>query len=365
MAVTSAPAYDAFAIAAPGLAPLVEGELRALGAPPRDVSAAGVEFQATPETLYTANLWLRTASRVVVRIGQFRVVTFAELQRLARKLPWDRFLAAAEPVEVRATCHKSKLYHSDAVAQRILGAIGRPEGPGTLVVVRVDHDICTVSVDSSGELLHRRGYRLATAKAPLRETLAAAMLMGSGWDGRAPLVDPLCGAGTIAIEGALLARRQPPGLHRAFGFMGWPEFDPDAWERVLSRIEVTPGSIVPILASDRDAGATAATIANAERAGVAGDIEVRTCALSAIEPPPGPGWLVTNPPYGERVGEPAAIRDLYARLGQVARAKCPAWTVALLVSNVRMARETRLPLAERLRTTNGGIPIALVVGRVH
>jgi putative N6-adenine-specific DNA methylase len=361
MAVT----YDAFAIAAPGLAPLVEGELRAVGIAPRSVSAAGVEFKATVEQLYAANLWLRTASRVVVRIGQFRVTTFAELARLARRLPWKRFIAPGATVDVRATCHKSKLYHSDGVAQRVLGAIGREPGEGMHVMVRLDHDVCTVSVDSSGELLHRRGYRLATAKAPLRETLAAAMVMGSGWDASAPLLDPLCGAGTIAIEAALIARRRPPGLGREFGFMRWPEFDRAAWERVMARLEIATGTIVPILASDRDAGATAATVANAERAGVAGDIEVSTRALSAIEPPVGPGWLVTNPPYGERVGDPAAIRDLYARLGQVARVKCAGWTVALLVSNLRMARETGLALTERLRSSNGGIPIALVVGRVH
>jgi putative N6-adenine-specific DNA methylase len=356
--------YDAFAVAAPGLAPLVEVELRGLGIKPREVSTAGVEFVATAEQLYAANLWLRTATRIVVRIGQFRVTTFAELERLARKLPWSRFIGPDASVEVRVTCHKSKLYHSDAVAQRIRGAIGRDEGDATLVVVRLDHDVCTVSIDSSGELLHRRGYRLETAKAPLRETLAAAMLIGSGWDRRSPLCDPMCGAGTIAIEGALLARGKPPGLHRAFGFMRWPVFDRSVWDLVLSRVPAAKSTIAPILASDRDAGATAATVANAERAGVAGDIEVRTCALSAIEPPAGPGWLVTNPPYGERVGEPAAIRDLYARLGQVAQAKCPGWTVALMVSNLRMARQTGLPLAERWRTTNGGIPIALVTGRV-
>jgi putative N6-adenine-specific DNA methylase len=357
--------YDAFAIAAPGLASLVEGELRALGIVPGSVSAAGVEFTATADQLYAANLWLRTASRVVVRIGRFRVTTFAELARLARKVPWTRFIGAGVSVDVRATCHKSRLYHSDGVAQRVLGAIGREPGDGMHVMVRLDHDMCTVSVDSSGELLHRRGYRLATAKAPLRETLAAAMVMASGWDASAPLLDPLCGAGTIAIEAALLARGRPPGFSREFAFMRWPEFDRAAWKRVRARVKIVTGTVVPIMASDRDAGATAATVANAERAGVAGDIEVTTRALSAIEPPAGPGWLVTNPPYGERVGDPAAIRDLYARLGQVALAKCPGWTVALLVSNLRMSRATGLVLTERLRSTNGGIPIALVVGRVH
>lgn len=359
-------ALTAFAVAAPGVAPLVEQELRALGIAPLEVTPAGVEFAATPETLYAANLWLRTASRIVVRIGQFRVVTFAELQRFARKLPWSRFIGPDASVDVRVTCTKSKLYHSDAVAERILGVLGREAGDGVLVVVRIDHDICTVSVDSSGELLHRRGYRLATAKAPLRETLAAAALMASAWDTGTPLIDPLCGAGTIPIEAALLARRRAPGLGRAFGFMRWPEFDRGVWASVESkaRAEETSGPIAPILASDRDAGAMEATVANAERAGVAGDIEARTVAISGIAPPRGPGWLVTNPPYGQRVGDVKMVRDLYAQLGQVARAKCQGWTVALLVSDLAMARQTRLALTERLRTSNGGIPVALVSGRV-
>jgi putative N6-adenine-specific DNA methylase len=356
--------YDAFAVAAPGLAPLVEGELRALGITPREVGPAGVEFAATAEELYTANLWLRTATRVVVRIAQFRVVTFAELVRLARKVEWGRYISAGTTVDVRATCHKSRLYHSDAVAQRIRTAIGADAGEGQLVVARVDHDVCTISIDTSGELLHRRGYRLETAKAPLRETLAAAAIIGSGWDGTTPFMDPLCGSGTIAIEAALLARGQPPGLSRTFGFMRWPSFERAVWERVLGRVQVRTGAVPPILASDRDAGATAATVANAERAGVAGDIAVRTCAISAIEPPGGPGWLVTNPPYGERVGEAPALRDLYARFGQVVRARCPGWTVGLLVAEQRLARQTGLRLTPRVRTTNGGIPIALVVGRV-
>jgi putative N6-adenine-specific DNA methylase len=356
--------YDAFAVAAPGLAPIVSGELGALGIASRSVGSAGVEFAATASELYRANLWLRTATRVVVRIAQFRVVTFAELERLARKVPWGAFIARGAAVDVRVTCHKSRLYHSDAVAQRLVRAIGSRAGEGPLIVARLDHDVCTISVDSSGERLHRRGYRLETAKAPLRETLAAAALIGSGWDGTTPFMDPLCGSGTIAIEAALLARGRPPGLGRTFGFMAWPSFERAAWERVLGSVKVRAGDVPPILASDRDAGATAATVANAERAGVAQDIIVRTCAISAIEPPGGPGWLVTNPPYGERIGEAAALRDLYARFGQVVRATCPGWTVGMLAANLRLARQTGLGLVPRLRTTNGGIPIALLVGSV-
>jgi len=398
--------HDAFAVAAPGLAPLVAAELRALGIRTRRPEAGGVAFAASTDALYAANLWSRTASRVLVRLGAFPATAFHELERRARRLPWARFIAPNSLVHVRATCHKSALYHSDAVAARVMDAItrstgalaadgspdadatddaddrsgDRTDGPAAdgaversaplLVVVRIAHDACTVSIDSSGALLHRRGYRLATARAPLRETLAAAMLLASDWTGDGPLLDPLCGSGTIPIEAALIARRRAPGIaraaNRAFAFTGWPEFDTARFAVLVERARdgERTGAPPPILASDRDAGATAATAANATRAGVDADIEIRTAALSDATPPPGPGWLVTNPPYGVRVRAAADVRDLYARLGQVARLRCAGWRVALLVADPRLASAVRLPVSPRLRTSNGGIPVTLLEGRV-
>jgi putative N6-adenine-specific DNA methylase len=254
-----------------------------------------------------------------------------------------------------------------AIAHRVAIDAQPAEGiPRQLVVVRIVHDTCTISVDASGELLHRRGYRHATAKAPLRETLAAALLLTSGWDGVAPLIDPMCGAGTIAIEAALLARHRAPGLGRSFAFERWPEFDRETWATTLTaaRARERPHTGVVIHASDRDAGATAAAQANAERASVAGAIDITTRPISAITPPPGPGWLVTNPPYGVRVGDRDRLRNLYAQLGNVVRAKCAGWTVAFLSADRTLTRQTQLPLTPHLRTTNGGIPIEAVVGRV-
>jgi len=190
--------------------------------------------------------------------------------------------------------------------------------------------------------------------------------MTSGWDGGGPLVDPLCGSGTVAIEGALIARRRAPGLSRDFAFMQWPDFDVSAWRTLLAdaRGQERERAPAPILASDRDAGATAATVHNATRAGVADDIEVATCAISAIEPPPGPGWLVTNPPYGVRVGDRDRLRNLYAQLGRVARAKCAGWTIGLVSGDRTLARHTRLPFLPQLRTTNGGLPVELLRAEV-
>lgn len=379
-----------FAVTSPGLEALAAAELEAMG-----VSAAaepgGVAWEGTREELYAANLRLRTAGRVLVRAAEFRARTFFELERHAGKVPWEQWVGPGRAVRLRVTSRKSKLYHEGAVAQRVLEAIERRAGPlqgveaakgeeteeegadAQLFVVRFLRDRCTVSVDASGELLHRRGYRREVAKAPLRETLAAAMLLASGWQGSAPLLDPLCGSGTIAIEGALLARRIAPGLAhgeggtRRYAFREWPDFDAAAWTEVVARAEeeALPSAGVPIHASDRDAGAVEATRGNAERAGVLSDLTLDARPLSAVEPPPGPGWLVSNPPYGVRVGESAGLRNLYAALGRLARARLPGWTLALLSADRRLEAQVGVPFTEVLSTRNGGIAVRLVVGRVE
>jgi putative N6-adenine-specific DNA methylase len=379
-----------FAVAAPGLEALVAAELRELG-----IGAApepgGAAWEGTREQLYAANLRLRTASRVIVRVAEFRAKSFFELERHARRVPWERFVARGGAVRLRVTSRKSKLYHEGAIAERLLAAIdgrvggigasgtatggdedaGEREDDAQLFVVRVLRDGFMVSADASGALLHFRGYRQALAKAPLRETLAAAMLRASGWDGAAPLLDPMCGSGTIPIEGALLARRIAPGLAssdraaRRYAFLDWPDFDAAAWDAVVGRAreEVRPAAGVPILGSDRDEGAVEAARANAARAGVAEDVDFAVRPLSAVEPPPGPGWLVSNPPYGLRVGESDALRNLYAALGRTARARLPGWTVALLSADRRLEGQTGIAFDEAFRTSNGGIPVRLVVGR--
>jgi putative N6-adenine-specific DNA methylase len=365
---------ECFAAAAPGLESLVAAELRAVGelqsVAVGETEPGGVSFRTDRAGVYAANLHLRIASRVLVRIGAFHASAFHELERHAARLPWREFVASGRPVAFRVTSRKSRLYHQDAIAQRLLAAAGgatTSEGDATQeFIVRLFRDQCTVSADASGELLHRRGYRLATAKAPLRETLAAAMLVGAGWDGSGPLVDPMCGSGTIPIEAALLARRVPPGMARRFAFMRWPGFDESVWEQLVqqARERMLPRAPVPILGSDRDAGAVAASAANAERAGVAGDIEWRRAAISAMAPPSGRGWIITNPPYGVRVGERRELRDLYAQLGNVARRCCPGWEVAFLAAHPELERQTGLEPAVRFTTESGGIRVRLVQGSV-
>ena len=376
---------DAFAVTAPGLAPLVAAELAALGITPRTVTDAGVAFDATPASLLQANLWSRMASRVLVRLAVFEARDFATLEKMARRVPWQRVLKAGAIVRLRVTCRKSRLYHSDAVAERVARGIesvitrarverhspDEEDGEGSaiaqLIIVRFEHDQCTISADSSGELLHRRGWRQAIAKAPLRETLASAMLVACDWTGAEPLVDPFCGSGTIGIEAALIARNIAPGLTRAFALEQWPAHDAAESARLRgdARAMQRPSSGVPIVMSDRDVGACEATEANAERAGVLGDIAIAQQPLSETDlTATGPrGLMLTNPPYGLRVSDGADLRSLYARMGDVLREGGHGWRLAMLVPDKQLSAQLRIPMETRLRTSNGGIAVTVEMTR--
>ncbi len=373
----SRPQYEAFVISAPGLERLVVDELNALGCDDARAVEGGVTFAASRRALYETNLYLRTASRVVVRAAEFDAKAFHELERRAGKVAWETFISPSLPVALRVTCRKSRLYHSDAVAERVAVAImsrvtgvhvlpAESDDPSQLILVRLLHDRCTISVDSSGPLLHLRGYRQALAKAPLRETLAAAALLATAWRGDTPLIDPMCGSGTIPIEGALIARRIAPGLGRHFAFESWPDFDSRLWDDVVAaaKARVIARAPAPIMGSDRDAGAIQAAVSNADRAGVLGDVEFSERPISAIQPSATPGFIVSNPPYGVRVGESDRLRNLYAQLGNVLRVKCPGWRFALLSADPQLERQLRFRLEPILRTSNGGIDVRVVAGEV-
>jgi putative N6-adenine-specific DNA methylase len=346
-----------------------------------DEEAGGVLFAAELPEIYAANLHLRTASRVLVHLGDFYAAAFSELRKKAARLAWEKFLRPGEAVALRVTCHKSRLYHSDAVAERVAGAIADRLGAAPLilrwndaaegslpqlVIVRLVNDRCFIRIDSSGALLHRRGYRQAVAKAPLRETLAAGMLLLAGWEGRSPLLDPFCGSGTIAIEAALMACRMAPGRARRFAFMDWPGFDGALWQRLLSEAEANRQACpTVILAADRDAGAVAMAQANAVRAGVAEWIRFDCQAVSASLAPQSSGWVVTNPPYGVRVSSGKDLRNLYAQFGNVLRDGFADWKVAVLCGEPALLRATNLHFEQQLRLVNGGLKVSLALGSVE
>lgn len=369
---------DAFAVSAPGISELTAKEIAFLGIKPAQVEHGGVSFRASPSDLYTANLHLRTASRIVVRIAGFHASSFAELERRAKKIEWERWLPTAGEVKFRVTCKKSRLYHSDAVAERLMNAAAKhcadldfavaakdedgDESPASqLFIVRLVHDEVTISADSSGDLLHRRGYRLESTKASLRETLAAAMLLASDWDRGDALLDPMCGSGTILIEAAMMAGRIAPGISRSFAFEKWRSFDDELWQSLRERAvdDELNDAGAPIFGGDRDAGAVEVASRNAERAGVAENIEFRMRPLAeSLDALATSGLhnasVITNPPYGMRLSGGADLRNLYGMLG--ARAEKNGWSLGVLTADEKLARQSA-KLIPGFRTQNGGIPV--------
>jgi len=362
-----------FVVCAPGLPPVTAEEARALGLPGGTVPG-GLEIDGDLPEAMRLNLWLRTASRVLLRVGEpFRATAFPELVRKAGELPWERFVRKGSSVAFRVTCRKSRLYHSDAVAERLHAALQArtgysaplakaedEEGPSDaqLFLARFERDVCTVSVDTSGALLHQRGWRGPQAKAPLRETLAAALLLASGYRGDEPVCDPLCGSGTIPIEAALISMRRAPGIARPFAFQRWPEFSARQWEHLVSEARKHERPAQRIEASDQDARAVAAASENAARAGVA--IEVVQRRLADLPPDPGSGLLASNPPYGIRIA--ADVRGTLQELGEAAR-KRPGWRLAVVAPNPTAAAASELQLTPLLRTQNGGIPVQVLASK--
>lgn len=285
-----------------------------------------------------------------------------------------------QPLALRVTCHKSRLYHSDGVAERVAAAVSKKLGKPSkllkvdeeadlspqLVVVRFLNDLCTISLDSSGALLHRRGYRLETAKAPLRETLAAGLLLAAKWDQKSPLLDPFCGSGTIPIEAARLARKIAPGSERHFAFMDWRGFDSQTWEKILQETVHQERPCETILhASDRDAGAIRSAQENAKRARVADNIHFECKAFSSLQSSESAGWLITNPPYGVRIHSNADIRNLYSSLGNVLRKNCQNWRFGILCASEELMGLTRLKVEQTLALVNGGVQVKFYTGLIE
>lgn len=372
--------WPAFAITAPGIAPVTAAELAALAIPHDPPTPDGVAFKADFRTIALANLWLRTASRVIVRLGEFKAQGFADLEKGAARLPWQQVLLPGQAIAVRVTCRKSRLYHSDAVAERVARQISKhfgidapvvrltdsddddaPSDEAQRILVRIVHDVCTISADTSGDLLHRRGYRQAVAKAPLRETIAAACLLACDYDGTQAFLDPMCGSGTFPIEAAMIARRQAPGRARPFAFEHWPGADRDVLPNLRRSTKAAGEDVadLPIVGSDRDPGAVRMSRENAERAGVAKMVQFEQVTLEAIEPPAEQGLWCSNAPYGRRMGNTDALTGLFVQIGKLARGAFAEWRVALLLAEQSHVKALQSPTTEILHSRVGGIQVGL------
>ncbi|MEM9861284.1 MAG: class I SAM-dependent RNA methyltransferase [Myxococcota bacterium] len=342
--------YELYATCLPGLEALLLDELVEYGiGKGHAAEGAGVRFAGGADALMLANQRSGVAIQVRVTVAAFHVTKLAELERKARSIPFRDWFRTRPKITVRS--RKSRLYHTGAVAERIQRALDAqlPAGDsdGSELFVRLDANKLTCSFNTSGAPLHRRGYRLQTAKAPLREDLARALLRAT-WDRQSPLLDPMAGSGTIAVEAALLATDRIN--KRAFAFEQAPCLEgrtaPD-WSR-----QKAP----EIFASDRNAGAIDAASANAERAGVRELLDLRVASLSDAH------WqsgitVVTNPPFGKRVGKDLrALRPLFGRLGRNVRDHAQAFGL-IFPHGARLERALELPLTSRLMTDHGGIKV--------
>jgi putative N6-adenine-specific DNA methylase len=358
--------FEIFLATAPGLEEVLRAEVRAKGFNSPKAVPGGVTVKGGWPEVWRANLWIRGAGRVLARLASFRALHLAELKAQARKVPWGEVLRPDVPFRVEATCAKSRIFHSGAAAERvetaIRGTLGAPPSPQAQVLVRarIEHDECTLAVDTSGEPLHKRGYKEAVGKAPMRETTASLLLRQCGFDGSDTVVDPMCGSGTFVIEAAEIAARLNPGRARRFAFEQLATFDAAAWERMQgANSRRTPQA--RFYGSDRDAGVVAMAQANAERAGVAAFTEFRQCPVSDIAAPEGPpGLVMVNPPYGARIGYGKTLLPLYRALGQVLLARFPGWRVGLVTSETKLARATGLPfLPTTAPIPHGGLRVTL------
>ncbi|MEM9724269.1 MAG: class I SAM-dependent RNA methyltransferase [Pseudomonadota bacterium] len=372
-----------FAAIAPGLEAVLAEEIQeTLGDRldgPMEVLPGGVAFRGDWTTLWRAHLRLRCPGRILLRLGEARVTHLAQLEKwAARGIDWSCLPRAAPgdnlTLRVEASCRKSKLYHSGAVAERIeraareaLGAAVHtdPTEPADLLLLaRIERDHCVLSADASGAPLHKRGSRQAIGKAPLRETLATAFLRLCGFDGRETVLDPLCGSGTFVLEAAERIAGLDAGRDRAFAYQRWPSFDPSAF----AALRAAPPAVEDASAAtvcfgfDRDAGAVAAATANAARAGLSDGALFRQSSLSDVSPPAGsqPGLVMVNPPYGARIGDRSRLPKLHAALGRVLQARFSGWRVGLVTAAPELARATGLPFERpSAPIRHGGLKVRL------
>jgi 23S rRNA (guanine2445-N2)-methyltransferase / 23S rRNA (guanine2069-N7)-methyltransferase len=364
-----------------GAASVLAEELAQFGAEQIRERSHDVKFQGTLEVGYRACLWSRTATRVFLSLGSIEATSAKSVYEGVKRMDWREHIAPGATLacdcsggneSIRHTIYGSQLL-KDAVCDSLRESTGerpniRPEQPDVLLHLHVEGAIALVSLDFSGESLHRRGYRSEGGRAPLKENVAAAVLLRAGWREIArqggTLLDPMCGSGTFLTEGALIAADVAPALDRAyFGFLKWHGHDAQLWARLraeaLNRRTAAPARRC-ILGSDIDSEAVRMAIANAEHAGIADWIHVERRALNDLPRPKGDGLVVANPPYGERIGSETGLPALYSELGTVLRERFQGWQAAILTGNPPLARNLGLYAKRSHRVFNGTIECRLL-----
>jgi putative N6-adenine-specific DNA methylase len=371
-----------FATCGRGIEPALAGELRELGALDITPGRGGVQFAGDKALLYRANLCLRTAIRVLWPVAEVPVTSTDELYDVVRSIDWSRYLTPDHTLAVDCNVRDSHVTHSkyaalrtkDAICDQFLDRVGKRPSvdvaePMVGLNLHIYRDQAILSLDSSGESLHKRGYRPIQTRAPLNEALAAALVLFTGWSGDSAFVDPLCGSGTLPIEATWIAIGRPPGLtRRRFGFQGWMDFDRSLWTdlRDEARRTVRNRLQAPIVGSDLRQDAIVFAVRNARAAGVGHLVRFNVADLRDVRPLSGrAGTIMCNPPYGERIGNEAELKALYLALGNVLRARFGGWKAYVFTGNALLAAQIGLEPAEQRSLFNGRIPCRLLKFELH
>jgi putative N6-adenine-specific DNA methylase len=371
--LSSSPSNAFFATAPRGLEALLLSELQSLGAQEAQSVPGGVSFTGTWEICYRANLWSRIASRVLWRISQFDYRTEEDLYKAVKALDWPRFFSVERTLRVNVTAQKSPLRSlefatlrvKDAVCDRWRAETGkRPDvertSPDVRIHVFLEKDKGMLYLDTSGEPLFKRGWRAEQGEAPLRENLAAGIVMLTGWQPGEPLLDPMCGGATLLVEAAAMARGRAPGAKRSFGFEKLSVFDRKLWDSVKrEHFASSPPGNPRIYGSDNDPRALDAARRNLAAAGVERWVELdRADVLERAAPAPG-GVMVANPPYGERTGSADELARFYPKLGDALKRNFAGWRCYFFTSDLRLPKLIRLEPSRRAPLWNGALECRL------
>jgi putative N6-adenine-specific DNA methylase len=360
-----------FATTARGLEDLAAKELEELGAQGVKPEFCGVSFEGDRKLLYQVNLWARLPFRILVRVREFACADATALYKGIQAVDWSAYLTPAHTLAVDATGKTDQLNHTHYTALQVKNAIVDQqmaqfgersnvdtEEPDLRVNVHVYRDRCTLSLDSSGDSLHRRGYRPAMGAAPLKESLAAALIKMTNWTPDQVLVDPLCGSGSLLLEASLIGLNVAPGLFRdRFGFEGWRDFEEPLLTGLMTEAEAAQrrDGLAGLWGSDADPEVVRQAKQNCINCGVASQVKFSVQALDLVEAPAETGVLVCNPPYGQRLGRDEDLGVFYKQLGDVLKQRFRGWTAYILSGNPELAKFIRLKSAQRTAVMNGGI----------
>lgn len=363
--------FDMLAKTFKGLEEVLAGELIALGANQVQLERRAVRFSGDKALLYRANLCLRTASRVLVPIASFRAKDTDDIYRQLLALDWDRYMTAETAFAIDTTAYSEQFRNSRFITYRVKDAVAdwwnehagkrpnvRVTDPDLLLNVHVAQDRVTVSLDSSGESLHKRGYRVANTEAPINEALAAGMLLMAGWHGQCDFYDPMCGSGTLPIEAALIARNIAPGIFRqSFAFERWRDFDAELWSDIYNDDSAERPFDHHIYGSDTSFYAIQQAEKNVKSAGVQRDIELRQIRMEELRPTEsslaGAPLMMMNPPYGERLASNRDMEELYGRIGTALKHHWAGATAWIISSNEAAMKCIGLRPSKRVRLLNG------------